>query len=391
MNQLLDKNIGEVISKDSLTKKIESGKKLRVKLGVDPTRPDLHLGHAVVLKKLKEFQDLGHTVIFLIGDYTTKIGDPSGRVSARPILSDEEIEQNTKTYLDQVGKILDLSKCEVKRNSQWFSKMSFADLLKIVGKVTVAQVIEREDFKKRLSEGHDVGIHEILYPIMQGYDSVELKADIELGGQDQRLNVLMGRDLQKKYGQQPQDIVIVPLLVGTDGVKKMSKSENNFIALNETAENMFGKVMSIPDSQIENYLNLASDFSQEEIQDLLKEVSEGSPRDAKAKLANNIVKQYHGQKEADLAEDSFNKTFREKQTPEKIKEVKAAGKKSTVINTLVDLELSPSKSQAQRLVEQGGVKIDGQVANDPFAEIEFSKPIVLQVGKLNFVKVLPHD
>jgi len=391
IDAILEDNVDEVISKESLHSKLKSGKNLRIKLGVDPTRPDLHIGHAVVLKKLRQFQDLGHTVIFLIGDYTTKIGDPSGRSSARPVLSDEEITANTKTYLDQVGKILDLTKCEVRKNSEWFEKMTFADLLTIVGKVTVAQVIEREDFKKRLSQGHDVGIHELLYPIMQGYDSVELKADVELGGQDQRLNVLMGRDLQKKYGQTPQDIVVMPLLIGTDGSKKMSKSEDNYIALSDSAADMFGKIMSIPDAQIENYLNLASDFTVNEISSLLSQMKDGNPRDVKAKLAQNIVKQYHSLESSVQALDNFDSMFRDKQMPESIKEIKASNSKSTIADALVEFGLAQSKSQAQRLVEQGGVRIDGQVVNDGSTEVEFSKPTVLQVGKLNFVKILPHD
>lgn len=379
----------EIINADSFEKKLKSSKKLRIKLGVDPTSPDLHLGHAVILWKLKDLQSQGHKIIFLIGDFTAKIGDPSGRNTARPILNDDEIEVNTRTYLDQVGKILDVDKCEIRKNSEWYKKMNFADVLKILGKSTVAQVLEREDFKLRLDEKSDIGIHEMIYPIMQGYDSVELKSDVEVGGQDQKLNMLIGRDMQRKYNQLEQDILIFPLLVGTDGKKKMSKSFGNYIGLNEKAENQFGKAMSIPDSAIEDYLELVCNFPPVEINELKSRLSEGeNPKLIKEKIAQRIVELYHGREEAQKVRDDFDRVHRNKEVPEEVQEKLVEVADIGVVDALIESGLAVSRSEALRLISQGGVRVDGQKIETNSYIISLDSPVVLQVGKLKFVKLI---
>lgn len=386
MNNIFN-NAQEVISQESLDQKLRSDKKLVIKLGVDPTKPDLHLGHVVVLKKLKEFQDLGHKIIFLIGDYTTKIGDPSGRSETRPTLTDEEIEKNTKTYLDQVGKILDLTDVEIKKNSEWFSKMTFAQILSLLSLVTVSNIIERDDFKKRLSTGLEVAMSELLYPVMQGYDSVMLKSDVELGGQDQKLNMLMGRELQKKFSQAPQDILTMPLLVGTDGKKKMSKSLGNYIAINEDPSNQFGKLMSIPDELIEDYLRLVSTFTKEEVSQILKKMSDGeNPRNIKEEMAINIVSWLSSKEEAVEASEQFRKVFSENKIPQNI-ETLIIEEKINIVDLLVKLDFASSRSEAQRLIKQNAVKIEEQVIDSPAYIIEPGLRKVLRVGKLRFVKL----
>lgn len=383
-------NVQEIIDEKSFRVKLESGKKLRIKFGADPSRPDLHIGHAVALKKLKEFQDLGHTVIFLIGDYTARIGDPSGRNSTRPVLSVEEIEQNTKTYLDQVGKVLDLDKCEIRRNSEWFSKMTFADILSLLGKVTLKNIIEREDFKNRIAENQEIAMHELLYPVMQGYDSVVLEADVELGGQDQKLNLLMGRDIQKRMGQAPQDIVTVPLLVGTDGKRKMSKSYDNYIGISEAPEQQFGKIMSIPDEAIGDYLKLISSFSPMEIEKMMKDIAEGgNPRDVKESLAKNIVALFNDGSAANLAAAHFDKVVRQKQMPDQIEEYRITDN-NNIIDILIGAGLAQSKSQARRLIEQGAVRVDGDAIDNLEKTIDKNGSII-NVGKRSYVRVVVDD
>lgn len=384
---LLTKNVSRLIEKESLVKKLNGDKKLTIKLGADPTRPDLHLGHAVVLKKMRELQELGHKIVFLIGDYTTKIGDPSGRNSARPILSDEEIEKNSATYFEQVGKILDVSKIEIRKNSEWFERMSFAEILTLCGKVTVSQVLERDDFKKRIENNFDVGIHEIMYPIMQGYDSVVLKADVEIGGDDQLLNMLMGRDLQKKLGQEPQDIIACPLLVGTDGVKKMSKSLGNYIGLNDSADEMFGKTMSIPDSALKQYLDLAGEFTEDELSSLYSKLDSGeNPKLIKENLAINIIDQYHPIGSGARAKENFDKIFVNKEVPENIPEIDLSWLKTDIVSVLVELGFSSSRSEALRILEQGGVSINSKKVES--ADDEVKKGDVIKAGKRRFAKVL---
>lgn len=385
---LLTRNIEEIIFKKSLEQKIKSGKKLKIKLGADPTKPDLHLGHAITLKKLKEFQGIGHEVIFLIGDYTTKIGDPTGRNSARPILTDLEIKKNSKTYFDQVGKILDIKKTKICYNSEWFSKMNFADIISLMSKATLSQVSEREDFKARTKNGEDVGFHELIYPVMQGYDSVILNSDVEIGGFDQRLNMLMGRELMKKYGQIPQDILIMPLLIGTDGTMKMSKSLGNYIGLNDTPKDQFGKTMSIPDKLIDDYLVLTTDFTDIKISELRKQLKGGrNPKEVKEIIAENIVNQYHGKNEAKVAKEEFIKQFVKKETPDDVTKIKIFGSFDPA-TLLVNLKAVHSKSQARRLVEQGGVKIDGAKITDPNAVIAIRKDMIIQVGKRGYWQIV---
>src|SRR3989344_1762935 len=299
--------VAEIINKASLVKRLESKKKLVVKFGVDPTKPDLHLGHALSLHKLRQFQELGHDTILLIGDFTTKIGDPSGRNSARPVLTDDEIQANLKTYIDQAKLIIDPKKTKIRFNSEWLSKVSYADFIKVAMQVSVQTLLEREDFANRMTSGHSLALHELFYPITQALDSVVMKADVEIGGWDQRLNMLMGRELQKKSGQPPQDVVAMKALVGTDGERKMSKSFDNYVGLTESSDQMFGKLMSIPDQLTDQYAELAAFLGSDEIKALPKH-----PRDRKARVAEKIVELYHGGSAANKALQNFNQTFRDK-------------------------------------------------------------------------------
>jgi len=384
---LLTKNIEEIIPHNTLKVKLESGQALRVKLGADPTKPDLHLGHIVVLNKLKEFQQNGHNVIFLIGDFTAKIGDPSGRSKMRPVLSDREIKANVKTWLKQVGRVLDVKKCEIRHNSEWFSQMSFEDLLKIASQVSLSNVIERDDFKKRIKEGRHLAVSEILYPIMQGYDSVMLKADVEIGGQDQKLNMLMGRDLQGAYGQTRQDVITLPLLSGTDG-KKMSKSSGNYIGLNDSASNAFGKLMSVSDQLIKEYLLLVSNFSKREVEDLQAKLKSGAnPKNIKEQMAHRIVSIYWGEEEADKARSEFDRIFSKKETPERVGRVKFASREISLLDAMTRTGLAKSKSDAKRLIKQSAVRIDGKVVDDEFSTINLETDRVMQVGKRRFIKL----
>lgn len=386
MNKDLLRGIEEVINETELDKLLSAKKKLRIKFGVDPSSPDIHIGHAVLLRSLARFQALGHTVIFLIGDATAAIGDPSGRNKTRPMLTGEEIEANAKTYLDQVGQILDVGKAEIRRNSEWLGRLDLSELLKLTGRFTVAQLIEREDFKNRLDAGIDLGLHELLYPVMQAYDSVALEADVEFGGTDQRFNMLAGRALQKKMDQTPQQVVMAKLLVGTDGVQKMSKSLGNYIGTADAPADMFGKVMSIPDSLIAPYYELCTDIELSVIDELVKTLAEGAnPRDAKASLAREIVAIYHGSDDAIKAESAFNAQFRDKELPSDIAEVKTELGLRQVDELLVELKLAESNSEARRLLEQGGVRISGErIEND---SVTVASGDVIQVGKRRFIRV----
>lgn len=384
---LLTRAVAEVIDKNSLTERLNSGKSLKIKLGVDPTSPDLHLGHVVVLKKLKEFQELGHEIIFLIGDYTTKIGDPSEKNKTRPMLSDEEIAKNTQTYIDQVGKILDTSKVTIKKNSEWLGKLNLGDVLKLASKMTVASLLERDDFSKRFKSGGDIGFHELFYPLMQAYDSVELEADVELGGTDQKFNLLAGRELMKKMNLPPQDIVMMPLLIGTDGKMKMSKSLGNYIALNDSPAEMFGKVMSIPDEQIVPYYELVTNITTEGLEVVKKEMDEGkNPRDLKARLAFLIVELIYDEEQADSAQGEFDRVYKNKETPSEITEKKIEIRKWRIDDLLVECGIVDSKSSAKRLVEQGGVSINSKKATDFFVEIDLEEGMVVKAGR-KFVKI----
>lgn len=387
LKDLWQSGIDEIISRDSLEKRLRAGKKLRIKYGVDPTRPDIHLGHAVAMWRLRALQDQGHKVIFLIGDYTTKIGDPSGRNTTRPVLTDAEIKKNAKTYFEQAGKILDIDKTEVRYNSEWLGGMKFAEILDIAGKFTVAGIIERDDFAKRLKEKTEVGLHELFYPLMQAYDSVMLEADVEVGGTDQKFNMLAGRELQKKMGQAPQEVVTFGLLVGTDGKKKMSKSENNYIAITEPAEMMFGKVMSIPDELIVPYFELCANYDDKELDKVKHELADGlNPREAKEKLAEEIVKLYWAKEAAAEAKRAFNSQFKDKKMPDKMPEVKISGNWELPL-LLLEIGAAASNSEARRLISQGAVKIDGAKITDPKSDIAAYKGMVVQVGKLKYWRI----
>jgi tyrosyl-tRNA synthetase len=391
----LRKGATEIIREDELRAKLEksakTGKPLRVKLGVDPTAPDIHLGHTVVIRKLRAFQELGHTVIFLIGDFTGLIGDPSGNSATRPQLSREEINANAETYKRQIFKLLDPAKTELRFNSEWMDKLGSDGFIRLASHVTVRQILERDDFAKRLSEEKPIALHELLYPLTQAYDSVALEADVELGGTDQKFNLLMGRNLQREYEQEAQVAVITPLLEGTDGVQKMSKSLGNYIGINEAPSEIFGKVMSISDDLMWRYYELLTDLRLDEIQQLRSQAEGGDrhPRDLKVELAKRIITDFHSAEDANAAEDGFNRIFREKQAPDDIKKwlLNYVGRKK-VARVLVDAELAPSMAEARRLIEQGGVRINDDKVTQTDAEIEVTKQeFLIQVGKRRFLSV----
>jgi len=387
MDELLTRGVEDIIGREELEAALASGRKLRIKFGVDPTRPDIHLGHAVVLHQLRQLQERGHTIIFLVGDYTTKIGDPSGKSKTRPVLEDDEILANAQTYLDQVGQILDVKKAEIRRNSEWLGQLDFAGLVKLAGQVSVAQIIEREDFKNRLATGQELALHELLYPLIQAYDSVMLEADVEFGGTDQLFNMMTGRALQKKLGQRPQVVWTAKLLVGLDGVKKMSKSLDNYIAITDEPLDMYGKVMSVPDNLIAPYYELCTQIPQGVITELVKTLAEGAnPRDSKASLAREIVRQYHGEAAALKAEEDWNKQFRDGGRPDHIEEYTVSSAHLPLVDLLVESGLASSKSEARRLIEQGGVRLDDTVQT-PEAEAVWADHQILQVGKRRYLKL----
>ncbi|VVE76737.1 tyrosine--tRNA ligase [Pandoraea sputorum] len=363
-----------------------TGKPLRIKLGLDPTAPDIHIGHTVVLNKMRQLQDLGHTVIFLIGDFTSLIGDPSGRNSTRPPLTREQIETNAKTYFEQAALVLDREKTEIRYNSEWSMKLGADGMIKLASRYTMARMLEREDFTKRFQGGVPIAIHEFLYPLMQGYDSVALESDLELGGTDQKFNLLVGRELQKQYGQEPQCILTMPLLEGLDGVEKMSKSKNNYIGISEKPSEMFGKLMSISDTLMWRYYELLSFRTLEEIAQLRREVEEGrNPRDIKVLLAQEIVARFHSQADAERALEEFNARAKGA-VPDDIPEVSLDGAPLGIAQLLKQAALVPSTSEANRNIEQGGVRIDGEVVSDKGAKID-AGTYVVQVGKRRFARV----
>jgi tyrosyl-tRNA synthetase len=377
----------EIIEEEELLKKLKEGRPLRVKAGFDPTAPDLHLGHTVLLQKLRQFQQLGHEVYFVIGDFTAMIGDPTGRSETRPPLSREEVLENAKTYEYQVFKILDPEKTNIVFNSTWLSELGTDGIIKLAGKYTVARMLERDDFSKRFKEGIPIYIHEFIYPLLQGYDSVFLKADVELGGTDQKFNLLVGRDLQRAFGQEPQVCITLPLLVGLDGVRKMSKSYQNYVAIQEEPESMFGKIMSISDDLMWDYYTLLTDYTEEEIEDFKKNLH---PMEAKKKLAHFIVERFHGKEQADRALEFFVKTFSQREFPEDapIMEV-PYGLKRRAYELLFELGIESSKNSARRVVEGGGLRINGAKVEDPNQEIEINGELRLQVGKKRFYRVVP--
>ena len=385
----LKKGAVDLIREDDLRKKLEysakTGKPLRVKLGADPTAPDIHIGHTVVIRKLKAFQELGHTAIFLIGDFTGMIGDPSGKNSTRPPLSREEIDANAETYKTQIFKLLDPEKTEIRFNSEWMDKFNAADFVRLCSRVTVKQILERDDFEKRMREEKPISLHELLYPLVQGYDSVALNADVELGGTDQKFNLLVGRNLQREYAQQPQVILTTPLLEGLDGVQKMSKSLNNYIGIDENPSEMFGKVMSISDELMWKYYELMTDFTPTEIEKMKS--GDENPRNLKVNLAKFIIKDFHSLEAANAAEVDFIARFVKKEIPDEIEETQIAAGKYNLAELLVQTNLAASKGEAKRLIEQGGVKLNGEKVSNSKAEIDLQDEILLQVGKRKFLKV----
>ncbi len=377
---LIRRGTNEIISEEELIKKLNSGKKLRIKLGVDPTAPDLHLGHSVIINKLKVFQDLGHQIVFLIGDFTARIGDPSGRSATRPMMTEEQIMKNIKTYQDQVFKILDREKTEVVFNSKWLNALGIEGLLKLASKHTVAQMLVRDDFEKRFKADIPISIVEFMYPLLQAYDSVALQADVELGGNDQKFNLLLGRDMQRDAGQEPQVVITMPLLVGTDGVKKMSKSYNNYIALNDKPQDMFGKLMSISDELMMFYYELLT-------QENLDEIKQMHPKEAKMKLGSIIVERYWGKEAAENAKSEFNKIFANKDLPTEIEEFKCDKDKIKLSELLFVSKMVASKNEARRLIEQGGAKVDNEKVTAD-TEIEIKNGMILQAGKRKFKKII---
>jgi tyrosyl-tRNA synthetase len=387
----------EVIVETDLLKKLErsvaTGKPLRVKAGFDPTAPDIHLGHTVLLNKMHQFQELGHEVIFLIGDFTGMIGDPTGKSETRKHLSKEEVAENAKTYQTQIFKVLDPAKTKIAMNSEWMSKVTSEGMIQLAAKHTVARMLEREDFKKRYQSEQPISIHEFLYPLIQGYDSVMLKADVELGGTDQKFNLLVGRELQKEYGQEPQCIVMMPLLEGLDGVNKMSKSLGNYIGINEPGREIFGKVMSTTDALMLRYYELVSTVSLADLEQMKKDIASGSlhPMEAKKRLAAELTDRFCGAGEGTKARAEFEKVFSRKDLPDDIPvaEIAWEGEKMKLVKIMALAKVASSNSEARRLIQQGGVEVDQKPVKDVDTELPATAPFILRVGKKRFVKIVP--
>lgn len=393
----LRKGAAEIIPEAELRAKLEkslkTGKPLRVKLGVDPTAPDLHLGHTVVIRKLKHFQEMGHTAVFLIGGFTAMVGDPTGQSETRPPLTREQVEANTKTYLAQVFKILDPARTEIRNNSDWLDKLTSHEIVRLCAKYRVARMLEHEDFRSRLASNQPISVHELLYPLLVAYDSVVLEADVELGATEQKFNLLMGREIQREYGQESQVVLTMPILVGLDGERKMSKSLSNYVGITEAPTEMFGKLMSISDELMWSYWDLLTDRSPKEIAALQKQVSTGAkhPMDAKMELSGEVVAGFHGEQAAKKAASEFQRVFRDRQTPEDAPARKVKiGPPVILKKLLLDLEIVASLGEAERLIEQGGVEIDGVRVDDPRKEIDLRKPgeFLLRAGKKKFLRVV---
>ena len=386
---LLSRGTVDVIVREELEKKLKSGKKLRVKLGIDPSGADLHIGHMVVIKKLREFQLAGHHIQLLFGNFTGQIGDPTDKLNARQPKTQKELEKNAEKYLEQVKKILDIKNIEVAWNADWLGKLSFADVIKLAQCFTVHQMLEGDMYKERVKKNNPIYMHEFLYPLMQGYDSVALKSDLELGGTDQTFNLLAGRTIQKDYGQEPQNILTVPLLIGTDGKNKMGKSLDNYIGVNETPKNMYGKNMSIPDDLIFEYFELSTDIDIDELANIKHALKEGeNPKNLKMRLAREIVTLYHNKKKALEAEKEFTEIFSNKGLPENIELRCLSKNKWNIVELLFEAQLTTSKGEARRLIEGGGVKIDGNKVASISEELDISKEKLIQAGKRKFLKVI---
>ena len=394
----LTKGTVDVIRTEDLRGKLEAaektGRKLRVKAGFDPTAPDLHVGHTVLIRKMRHFQQLGHDVIFLIGDFTGLIGDPTGRNATRPPLTPEQIAANAETYKAQVFKLLDPEKTIIEFNAKWMNAFTPIDFIKLTAKVTIAQMLERDEFNKRYQAGIPISVHEFLYPLVQGYDSVALQSDVELGGTDQKFNLLMAREIQRAYGQEPQVIMTTPLLEGLDGVNKMSKSYGNYIGINEAPDDIYGKAMSVSDAMMWRYYELLTDLTLPKLRALQAEVEAGArhPRDVKSELAKKLVADFHSQAAANQAEAEFTRRFREHQTPTDIetREIQVSEPTIKLLDLLVQTDLAPSKAEARRLIAQGGVKLNGEKVGDMMAQLNTAetREVLLQVGKLKFLKIV---
>ena len=388
--EILLRGIEEIIPKEEFLSKLKKNKNLRIKVGFDPTAPDLHLGHTVIINKMKLFQDMGHEVIFLIGDFTGSVGDPSGVNETRPVLSEKDLEKNSKTYQKQIFKILDSKKTEIRFNSEWMNKLKPSDFIKLASTQTVARMLERDDFHKRYKSQQPISIHEFLYPLLQGYDSALLKVDVELGGTDQKFNLLMGREVQKHYGLDQQSIMTLPLLEGLDGVKKMSKSLDNYIAIEDRSDDMFGKIMSISDDLMWRYFELLSFKDSTEINKLKKDQENGeNPRNIKFILAQEIVERFHGEKKAKSALNEFLNRFQKGNLPSEIQEISLTLAKEdiTLAKILKDSNLTSSTSEALRMIKQGAVKIDGEKVLEPSYRITLNKQQIYQVGKKRFSRI----
>ncbi len=385
----VDTIIDEKELREKLVKADKEGRQLVVKLGLDPSAPDIHLGHTVVLRKMKQLQDLGHKVVILIGDFTGKIGDPTGKSKTRVALTTEQVLENAKTYQKQIFKVLDPEKTEVRFNSEWLAKLNFEDVVKLAATITVARMLEREDFKNRYASNTPISVHEFFYPLMQGYDSVAINADIELGGTDQRFNLLMGRGLQKEFGQESQVVIMMPIIEGLDGVNKMSKSLGNYIGVDEEAGVMYQKAMEIPDELIIKYYNLVTDVHPDVVAEIEKDLKEDrkNPRDIKMGLAHEIVRLYHGEEAANFAQDRFKSVFQKGQIPVDILTVEADATDFDLAQIVVDNKLTPSKSELRRLVKQGGVKVNSEKVDD-LAKVNASGELVVQIGKKKFIKII---
>ncbi|GMR19215.1 MAG: tyrosine--tRNA ligase [Patescibacteria group bacterium] len=383
ITELLERRVAEIIKRDHLKTALESGRKLKIKFGIDPTSAKLHLGHTVPLLKLKEFQNLGHQIILIIGDTTATIGDPTGRQISRKTLTRKEVEENMKAYKGQISKILDAKKTTFVYNSEWFGKMGISDFMKMVSTATFQQVGKRRELQERIQKGEDITLTEILYPVMQGYDSVQVKADVEVGGADQKFNLLMGRQIQKRFGQKEQDILTVPLLIGTDGKEKMSKTAENYVALEDSPSEMYAKLMATPDGLTVQYFELCTDLTIEKVEDLAKQAKK-DPMGVKKQLAYEITKMYHGEKKATTAQKEFGRVFSKGGTPKDAPVWKIAGREVDLAKLLLDNKIVTSKSDARRLIQQGGVKLDGKKLTKPIATLGKG---TLRIGRKTFIKI----
>ncbi|MBD3330329.1 tyrosine--tRNA ligase [Candidatus Peregrinibacteria bacterium] len=389
IQKLLDRGTVDVIVREELESKLKSGKKLKIKLGIDPTGADLHLGHMVVIKKLREFQQAGHNIQFLFGNFTGQIGDPTDKLDSRPIKTQNELEKNAAKYLEQVGIILDTKNVDVFWNAEWLSALTFADVIKLAQCFTVHQMLERDMYEERIKKELPIYIHEFLYPLMQGYDSVALKSDLELGGTDQTFNLLAGRTIQKSYGIEAQNVLTVPILVGTDGKEKMGKSLNNYIGVTESAKEMFGKTMSIPDDVIIDYFILTTDLELKKIDEYKKALKSGeNPRNVKIALAKEIITLYHSKEAASQAEKEFEKIFVNKGLPDQIELANLSKNKWGVLDLFTETNLCSSKGEVRRLIQNGGIKVDGEKISNIDEEIDIKEETLLQVGKRKFLKVI---